>query len=68
MVYWDWLVTPPIRAMGEGQAGVRQALAARLAKLELAPPVALVGKVARPDLFLHAMRILATAATEATTK
>jgi hypothetical protein len=57
--------------MGEGQARARQALvvlAARLAKLELALPVALVGKVALPDLFLHAMRILAIDATQATTK
>jgi len=39
-----------------------------MVQVELATREAPVGKVALPDLFLHAMRILAMAATQATTK
>jgi hypothetical protein len=57
--------------MEERQVGARQVrvlLAARMVQVELAPPVARVGKVALPDLFLHAMRIRAMAVTQASKK
>jgi hypothetical protein len=39
-----------------------------MVQVELATPEAPVGKVALPDLFLHAMRILAMAVTQVTKK